>query len=216
MKNVLFSLLLGIASASNTYAQCDDQSAVKATSLSAVAAGKQERLATHMTSIASSAQLTQFMKMTAASDNPLMALSPGARARFIEGLTFNDQGLTGYRYTELENELSPTQISKILSLLGAQKNTNLFKKAKLASARDQRILSGKGIATQSTVCDSDPDDPIGGDGPGGGTGGDEGGGGAGAAPTVPPPTDPRDYVGYRCAGATCKPADDYICTHNCK
>jgi len=210
---------MGIFSASNVYAQCDDEFSTTSTkAISAASAGRRERLSAHMTSIASSAQLTRFMKMTAAPDNPLMALPSSARARFIEGLTFNDQGLTGYRYTELENELSPTQISKILSLFGAQKNTSLFKKAKLASVRDQQLLSGKTAATQLTVCD-DPDAPIGDDGPGSGGsggGGDEGGGGEGAAPTVPPPTDPRDYVGYRCFGATCKPADDYICTHNCK
>ena len=55
-------------------------------------------LATHMATITSPAQLTCYMKMTPPQENLLSVLSGAARKRFLESLTFNEKGLTGYRY----------------------------------------------------------------------------------------------------------------------
>ena len=53
-------------------------------------------------------------------DNPLTYLSEAARRRFVASLTFNENGLTGFRYDDLEAELTVTQAYEVLRLFGAQ------------------------------------------------------------------------------------------------
>ena len=48
--------------------------------------------------------------------SPLDALSPHARERFLAGLSFNARGLTGYRYDDVEAELSVSQAFELLGL----------------------------------------------------------------------------------------------------
>ncbi|MDM5182110.1 hypothetical protein PO883_33610, partial [Massilia sp. DJPM01] len=183
-------------------------------------------LASHMATITSSAQLTRYMKMTPPQENLLSVLSEAARKRFLESLTFNEKGITGYRYAELESELTPTKIAKILSLFGSQANTTLFKKAVVKTEKDQRLLAGE---TPVLMCPKE----LGGEGGEGGEGswgGDFGGGGIGgggagsggvwATPTPTPyptgPSVPQDYMGYTCvAPGSCKASRSDICLKTC-
>ncbi|MDM5182315.1 hypothetical protein PO883_34710, partial [Massilia sp. DJPM01] len=182
----------------------------------ATSAMQTSALASHMATITSSAQLTRYMKMTPPQENLLSALSEAARKRFLESLTFNEKGITGYRYAELESELTPTQIAKILSLFGSQANTTLFKKAVVKTEKDQRLLAGE---TPVLMCPKElgGEGGEGGDFGGGGIGGGGGGSGGGwTPPPPPPPTAPTDYVGYECDRATCAPSRNFICLNSCK
>lgn len=51
---------------------------------------------------------------------PLSYLTPAARKRFLNSLTFNENGLSGFRYDDLEAELTFTQAYELLTLFGAQ------------------------------------------------------------------------------------------------
>jgi hypothetical protein len=73
-------------------------------------------LALHKAPITSRAALDSYMKMTPETNNPLMLLSAEARTRFIDSLTFNETGVTGFRTDDLERELTPSKIYKILAL----------------------------------------------------------------------------------------------------
>jgi hypothetical protein len=53
-------------------------------------------------------------------ESPLGRLSQPALRRFLASLQFNESGLTTFRYTELEAELTPTQIYQVLALFGQQ------------------------------------------------------------------------------------------------
>jgi len=73
-------------------------------------------------------------------DSPLLRLSSAGRQGFIDSLTFNDRGLTGFRYSDLEAELSPSEIYAILSLFGAQHLARQMTGARPASTADTLIL----------------------------------------------------------------------------
>jgi hypothetical protein len=70
--------------------------------------------------IKSASDLKNFLIMTPKKQSPLKYLSPQAHRRFVESLTFNENGLTGFNFMVLKENLSPSQIDKILSLFGAQ------------------------------------------------------------------------------------------------
>ena len=77
-------------------------------------------------------------------NSPLSELTPGARQRFIQSLTFNEHGLTSFQYTDLEAELTPSQIYQILSLFGAQDVTPLLENARIANNLDSEIMGKTG------------------------------------------------------------------------
>jgi hypothetical protein len=96
----------------------------------AIASSKATSFASQMAPIKSQIALANYMAMTPGSGNPLMKLSPATRQQFIDSLSFNENGVTGYRYDGLERELNATQIRKLLSLLGIQESGALLKKVK--------------------------------------------------------------------------------------
>lgn len=55
--------------------------------------------------------------------SPLNNLSPSDRSLFINSLTFNEKGLTGFRFDVLSS-LNPAAAYRLLSLFGAQKYTS--------------------------------------------------------------------------------------------
>ena len=77
-----------------------------------------------MALIKSQADLSAYLR-SAGRDSPLMALSPGARERFLDSLAFNENGLVGYNHEELGRELTASQAYRILALFGAQRTTHL-------------------------------------------------------------------------------------------
>ena len=73
--------------------------------------------------------------------SPLDMLSPVAKQRFIDEIAFNEKGLTTYRYIDLEQELTPSQIYEIFSLFGSQDSIHRFTKARVESPLDLLLIS---------------------------------------------------------------------------
>lgn len=181
-----------------------------------VKTSSQGNLSLYSAQIRSLSQLKAHLALHG-SNSPLAALSPSGRQEFIDRLTFNENGLTGYRYAILENELTPSQIYSVLSLFGTQKHIGLFKKARVASQVDAQLLAG-GASTNSVPCP--PTTP--GSGPGPGTGGDSGGsGGNGGGGGTGYPFNPGiphgfDYPDMACkAKSTCSKSFTDICMSSC-
>lgn len=107
--------------------------------------------------IRSREQLDSYLHRTPKGQSPLDRLSPPAKSRFIESLTFNETGLTGFRYDDLQAELSASQAYRILSLFGAQHTTRMLKQAKVESLLDAELLSPAGDGS-GPVCPSQPCD----------------------------------------------------------
>jgi hypothetical protein len=139
--------------------------------------------------------------------SPLAALSAASQQEFIDRLTFNENGLTGYRYGILEKELTPSQIYSILSLFGTQKHIGMFKKARIATQADAQLLD-TGASTNMVPCPQTP--PGSGPGSGGGGGGDWGGTGGDGIPHG------NDYPDMACKSkATCSRSTTDICMASC-
>lgn len=90
--------------------------------------------------IRSQAELEDYLRDTPASASPFEALSPLARGRFLRSLKFNASGIAGYRYDDLEAELSPSQIHRILALFGSQDDLRLMPNARPRTALDRMLL----------------------------------------------------------------------------
>ncbi|UPG92808.1 hypothetical protein [Luteibacter aegosomatissinici] len=65
--------------------------------------------------------LYRYTTLTPKAQSPLSLLSPQGQKRFLSSLKFNDNGLVGFNYADLRNELTPVQIYQVLSLFGAQR-----------------------------------------------------------------------------------------------
>ena len=72
--------------------------------------------------------------------SPLDALSSYNREKFIESVQFRKNGIAGYYYKGLEDELTPTQIYSILALIGKQGDVIMFKDARVESKTDAELL----------------------------------------------------------------------------
>ena len=78
-------------------------------------------------------------------DSPLDKLSSRNKAQFLRSLTFNEKGLTGFRYDVLEQDLTPTEIYAVLALFGSQHLTSMLDGATARTALDSAVIdSGVG------------------------------------------------------------------------
>lgn len=109
--------------------------------------------------VKSKQQLADYIRSTPSKASPLDALSPKARDRFLASVTFNEKGITGFSYEDLQAELTASQIYKILSLFGAQHTTSTLRKARVESPLDSEIMvpfgDGSGPLCPSQPCDYD-------------------------------------------------------------
>ena len=71
--------------------------------------------------------------------SPLGLLSPLALKQFAESITFNESGITGYRYDVLEQELTLSQAYRVLALFGEQHNIAHLGKARIDTELDAKI-----------------------------------------------------------------------------
>lgn len=141
--------------------------------------------------IRSRADLVRFLASPAASRSPLARMSILGKKRFLAGLTFNERGLTGYRFTDLEAELSPSDIYRVLSLFGAEHTTPLLDRAQARDATDRLVLGGAGGPAAPSLLQAERQ-------------GDE---------SIKAQT---DYKWMKCVKrATCQSNDDYICMSSC-
>ena len=90
-----------------------------------------------MAPVKSDADLAAYLR-TAGRDSPLMALSPAARRRFLDSLTFNENGLVSYQYQDIAQELTASQAYRVLSLFGVQRTTHLLG-ARVEDAADAAV-----------------------------------------------------------------------------
>lgn len=97
-----------------------------------------------MAPIRSRAQLAQFLAHTPAADSPFSKLSPAARKRFVSSVTFNERGITGFRYGDLEMELSATDAYRILSLFGVEDMVPMLAHLRTDTAADRLIMANAG------------------------------------------------------------------------
>ena len=111
-----------------------------------------ELLSNRLPPISSREGLAAFMRV-AESGHPLRRLSPPARRRFLESLTFNENGLTGYRYDELLAELPASEIYQVLSLLGAQDTAPFLGKGRVVDDLDRVAVQSFGFG--GDVCDQE-------------------------------------------------------------
>ena len=127
-------------------------------------------------------------------DSPLGRLSQPALRRFLASLQFNERGLATFRYTELEAELTPTQIYQVLALFGQQHQTSKLKHARRVTPLDDELMAGgiPGVQPANFMCFEDQYSPIG------------------------SPSQCGGHHNYRCASpGTCSPSQEQICTDNC-
>jgi hypothetical protein len=76
--------------------------------------------------IRAQAQLDRYLRLIPKSASPLRYLTPDARERLLASLRFNERGVTTFRYSDLQAELSAGQIRQILALFGLQRDTSLI------------------------------------------------------------------------------------------
>lgn len=119
-------------------------------------------------------------------DSPLNLLSSDTRNRFIDSLVFNERGLAGFSYIELEAELTPSQIYKLLSYFGAQHLASLMTNARTETSTDILILNQQ--PRYQTL----------------------------RANEITPMGPPGDHKGYACSErATCRESAGAICMSSC-
>lgn len=104
-----------------------------------------------MAPIRSRTQLDQYLARTPAADSPFSKLSPGARKRFLAGVTFNERGITGFRYGDLEMELSATDAYRILSLFGVEDLVPMLAHLRTDTPADQLIMAKAGTRVTPTL-----------------------------------------------------------------
>jgi hypothetical protein len=88
----------------------------------------------------SQGDLQRYLAATARSGSPLDALSSGARERFLSSITFNEKGITGFHYDDLQAELTASQIVDVLHLFGVEKDVAIIPNVRVESAADRRVI----------------------------------------------------------------------------
>jgi hypothetical protein len=84
--------------------------------------------------------LQRYLAATAHSVSPLSALSGGARERFLASITFNEKGVTGFHYDDLQAGLTASQIVDVLHLFGVEKDVAIIPNVRVESAADRRVI----------------------------------------------------------------------------
>jgi hypothetical protein len=95
---------------------------------------------TTATPIRSQSDLERYLSSTSNSVSPLRALSAGARDRFISSITFNAKGITGFHYTDLQSELTASQVYDVLKLFGAEKDVAIIPNVRIETSADKRMI----------------------------------------------------------------------------
>lgn len=146
--------------------------------------------------IKSVAELDKHLELSSAQKSPLGKLSDAGLNRFVSSLTFNDKGISGFSYAELEG-MNAADVHRILKLFGVQRTMPLIKNVRVSTKLDAQAKSVK-LPSQAQS----------------GTVGDlinTGGWGSGYEDL-----NQGDRDGYYCAGAgSCGPRILWICTANC-
>jgi hypothetical protein len=73
-------------------------------------------------------------------NSPLIYFSAEARTKFLDSLTFGPDGLSGFKYSPIEDELTPTQAYELLSLFGVQRTVSSLSGLRKESSLDEMIM----------------------------------------------------------------------------
>lgn len=95
----------------------------------------------------SATQLAAFLAKARISESPINALSPAARARFLNSLRFNETGMTSFYYADIESELSSSQAYDLLSMFGLQSTLSIMSKLRADTPEDRQVRSAFGSQT---------------------------------------------------------------------
>lgn len=91
--------------------------------------------------IRSTEDLNRFLESPQFASSPLAEMSAAGRERFLNSVRFNEKGLTSFEYADLETELTPTQIYRVLKLFGAEHSTSLLSRTRVDSDDDAIIMN---------------------------------------------------------------------------
>jgi hypothetical protein len=130
----------GVKQSSADKALTEDTASIDLLTLAAAEEAKREKLEVLLAPIQSAAELASYLE-SREPDSPLDRLSPAALGRFIDSLTFNENGLTGYRTDDLQAELTAMQAYRILKLFGAQRTTPLLRGLTVETKFDEAIMA---------------------------------------------------------------------------
>jgi hypothetical protein len=120
----------------------EDTATIDVLTQAAAEEAKRAKLELLLAPIRSEADLASYLE-SREPDSPLDRLSPAALGRFIDSLTFNENGMTGYRTDDLQAELTAMQAYRILKLFGAQRTTPLLRGLTVKTKFDEAIMSMK-------------------------------------------------------------------------
>lgn len=148
MKKIYTCFLIATLCSLNAFAQDKTVPNSNASSQKERADAIRKELAYLIAPIKTATDLHEYLNSANMQNSPLKKLSEASRERFLSSLTFNEKGLSGFRYEDMENELKYTQIYQILGLFGAQDATMIIKGAKSTSSLDSAITTmGSGDGT---------------------------------------------------------------------
>lgn len=97
--------------------------------------------------IKTESDLREYLNSSSVNTGPLKRLSEAGRDRFLSSLTFNEKGVSSFRYEDLQAELTVSQIYQVLALFGAQDVTSKMSEAKASSSLDRSIMGGGGMVS---------------------------------------------------------------------
>lgn len=90
--------------------------------------------------IRSLSDLEKYVSVFGDANSAFAPLSAEAQSTFFQSLKFSEKGLSSFKYKVLEDELTPTQIYKVLSLFGMQHLTANFRLARVVTQTDAELL----------------------------------------------------------------------------
>jgi hypothetical protein len=62
----------------------------------------------------------------------------------LSSITFNKKGITGFRFDDLQSELTASQIFDVLHLFGAERDLAIIPNVRVETAADRRVMRSFG------------------------------------------------------------------------
>lgn len=120
-------------------------------------ANEESIVSTAVAPVRSRAQLVEYVRNTAANSSPLNKLHPAQLTEFLDSLSFNETGLTGFNYAALSG-LTVSDAYRVLALFGAQHLTHVVggreeTKLDIALAKKSRVDMAAMADYQNYRCD---------------------------------------------------------------
>lgn len=84
-------------------------------------------------------------------NSPLSLLSESAKQRFIESVKFTDNGVASFYLSDLEAELTYSQVYRVLSLIGAQSLITKVTGARIESRLDAMLAKKGQVQSMSPI-----------------------------------------------------------------